>query len=229
MSGHDNKPPVGDLPSADELLPILWRVIDRWHAQEAEIEDWANAVARIMPEHRDWAGFAELLQLINTFQWHEEDRSRIDDADDEMLAAVKKSIDNSNARRVKTIEVLDTVIWKVLDSAGLPNPEAPMNSESPGSIIDRITILALKLYHIREELSTAGGTASEEKLYGRVAGISEQMDDLALCLDLLLADIVAGRRRVKLYKQVKVYKDPTSGRYRSGLSGLDLGPAAAEV
>lgn len=223
MTAHDPAAARADLPHASALLPLLWRVIDRWHEREAEIDGWEDALAQVRPEHRDWAGFSELLQLINTFQWHEEDKSRVHDAGDEVLASVKRIIDASNARRVKTIEVLDAVIWKILQAGGLPVAEAPLNSESPGSIIDRITILALKLYHIREELSTAGGTSAEEDLHARMESISEQMDDLALCLDQLLTDIVAGRRRIKLYRQVKVYKDPETGRYRSGLTGLDLG------
>jgi len=223
MTAHDPAAARAELPRAEALLPILWRVIDRWHAHEDRIGSWDEALEHVAPEHRDWAGFSELLQLINTFQWHEEDKSRAHDAGDEVLAAVKRSIDASNARRVKTIEVLDTVIWKTLEAAGLPVEEAPLNSESPASIIDRITILALKLYHIREELSTAGGTAAESDLHARVESISEQMDDLALCLDQLLTDVVAGRRRIKIYRQVKVYKDPASGRYRSGLAGLDVG------
>ncbi len=229
MSGIDHQFSADQLPRAEKLVPILWRVIDRWHEQEPDIEDWQSAVSHIMPEHRDWAGFSELLQLINTFQWHEEDRSRSYDADESVLAGVKRSIDDSNARRAKTIEVLDTVIWRTLEQAGLPKPDAPLNSESPGSMIDRITILALKLYHIREELSTAGGTSAEEELYERLAGINEQIDDLALCLDNLLADIVAGQRRIKLYKQVKVYKDPATGRYHSALSGLNPGTDTQEL
>ncbi|HPF36475.1 MAG TPA: DUF4254 domain-containing protein [Candidatus Krumholzibacteria bacterium] len=223
MTQHDRAAARADLPHASALLPLLWRVIDRWHAREATIGSWEDALAQVRPENRDWAGFSELLQLINTFQWHEEDKSRVHDAGDEVLASVKRIIDASNARRVKTIEVLDAVIWKILQAGGLPVADAPLNSESPGSIIDRITILALKLYHIREELSTAGGTSAEEDLHARMESISEQMDDLALCLDQLLTDIVAGRRRIKLYRQVKVYKDPATGRYRSGLAGLDVG------
>lgn len=212
-----------DLPRAAELLPILWGVVDRWHDEESRIDTWEEALAILAPVQRGWAGYAELLQLINTFQWHEEDKSRAHGAGDEVLAAVKRSIDASNARRVKTIEVLDSILWGTFEEAGLPKADAPLNSESPASIIDRITILALKLYHIREELSTAGGTEAETDLHARVEGISEQMDDLALCLDQLLMDVVAGRRRLKIYRQVKVYRDPASGRYRSGLADLDLG------
>ncbi len=214
--------PTRDLPRAKELLPILWHIIDRWHEAETGIKDWENAVRAVQPEHTGWAGYAELLQLINTFQWHEEDRSHAYEAGDEILASVKRSIDASNARRVKTIDALDVHIWQALQTAGLPNPDAPLHSESPASIVDRISILALKLYHIREELSTAGGTSAEEVLHERVEGISQQMDDLALCIDQLFADIAAGRRRMKLYRQVKVYMDPKTGRYHSGLT--DSGP-----
>jgi len=216
-----NLDPTRDLPRAEELLPNLWRIIDRWHETETTISSWEDAVRAVQPEHTGWAGYSELLQLINTFQWHEEDRSRARDAGDDVLASAKRSIDASNARRVKTIEALDIHIWDALQAAGLPRLDTPMHSESPASIIDRISILALKLYHIKEELSTAGGTSDEETLHERVEGISTQMDDLALCLDQLFADIAAGLKHIKLYRQVKVYKDPTTGRYRSGLDNGD--------
>jgi len=210
-------PQPGARPESGALLPILWRVIDRWHLHEQRLGSWQDALDVLAPEHRGWAGIAELLQLVNTYQWHEEDRSRAHGVGDEVLAAVKRSIDASNARRVRTIEALDVEVMGVLARDGLPRPGAPLNSESPGSIIDRITVLALKLYHIREELSTAGGTADEVALHARLESISEQMDDLAGCLDHLFREIAAGRLGIKLYRQVKVYKDPASGRYRSGL------------
>ncbi len=219
MTAHapDAKHLPAGLPSSEALLPILWQVIETWHEQEHLIQDWDGAVSVLPPEHAGWAGLAELLQLINTFQWHEEDRSRAHDAGDEVLAAVKRSIDASNARRVKTIEHFDGEIMRTLLASGLPDPDAPLHSESPASIVDRITVLALKLYHIREELSTAGGTQDEAALHARLENLKEQMDDLAGCLDSLFLDVAAGRRSLKLYRQVKVYKDPVTGRYRSGL------------
>ncbi len=207
----------GAVPNSGTLLPILWHVIDRWHLHEPRLGSWQNALDILAPEHRGWAGISELLQLVNTYQWHEEDRSRAHGAGDEVLAAVKRSIDASNARRVQAIEALDVEIMGVLAREGLPRAGAPLNSESPGSIVDRITVLALKLYHIREELSTAGGTTDEAALHARLESISEQMDDLAGCLDHLFREVAAGRVGIKLYRQVKVYKDPVSGRYRSGL------------
>jgi hypothetical protein len=208
--------PAG-LPAADTLLPIIWRVIETWHTKEHLIQGWNDAMGVIGPEHAGWAGVAEMLQLINTFQWHEEDRSRAHEAGDDVLAAVKRSIDASNARRVKTIELFDAHVMNTLGGAGLPDADAQLHSESPASIVDRITVMALKLYHIREELSTAGGTMDEAALHSRLESLKEQMDDLAGCLDSLFLDIAAGRRGIKLYRQVKVYKDPVTGRYRSGL------------
>jgi hypothetical protein len=215
--GHNVRDLPPDLPRSGILLPVLWKVIDRWHAAERWIDSWDGALAALNPEHKGWAGLAELLQLINTFQWHEEDRSRAHDAGDELLGAVKRSIDASNSRRVKTIEVLDTEIMGALREHGLPDAAAPLNSESPASIVDRISVLALKLYHVREELSTAGGTQDESALHARLENLNEQIEDLADCLDVLFEDIAAGRRSIKLYRQVKVYKDPATGRYRSGL------------
>ena len=215
--GPDAKILPEGLPAADTLLPVIWQVIESWHEKEHLIQGWDDAMRVISPEHVGWAGVAELLQLINTFQWHEEDRSRAYEAGDDVLAAVKRSIDASNARRVKTIEIFDAQVIQVLGSAGLPQASAQLHSESPASIVDRITVLALKLYHIREELSTAGGTIDEAVLHSRLENLKEQMDDLAGCLDSLFLDIAAGRRGIKLYKQVKVYKDPVTGRYRSGL------------
>jgi len=209
-------PPAG-LPESESLLAVLWEVIDRWHDRPVEGLPWETVRQALPPRHDGWQRIVEELQLINTFQWHEEDRSRAHDADDAVLAAVKRSIDASNARRVQAIEDLDRHVMEILAAAGLPDPAAPLHSESPGSIVDRISVLALKLYHIRAELATAHGTTAEVQLHERLAGLDEQMHDLAGCLDRLFREIAAGQRSVKLYRQVKVYKDPATGRYRSGL------------
>ncbi len=212
------------LPESESLLAVLWDVIDRWHARPVEGLPWETVLQALPPQRLGWEKIAEQLQLINTFQWHEEDRSRAHDADDAVLAAVKRSIDASNARRVQAIEALDRHVMRVLAEADLPVASAPLHSESPGSIVDRISVLALKLYHIREELATAHGTDAEARLHDRLAGLDEQMHDLAGCLDRLFLEIAAGQRRIKLYRQVKVYRDPATGRYRSGLAEPEARP-----
>ena len=203
------------------MQPILWDVIERWHAAAGDLGsagDWDRACAAVPPRRPEgWPAFTERLQLINTFQWHEEDRSRDSAADDHVLAAVKRSIDASNARRVRTVEALDAAIHGGLADADLIAPTAPLTSESPGSIIDRLTVLALKIYHLKEALGEArrGGGADPQPLYDRLRPLAEQHADLTECLDRLLADVRAGRTRLKLYRQVKVYRDPASGALRA--------------
>ncbi|MBK7701380.1 MAG: DUF4254 domain-containing protein [bacterium] len=111
-------PRPGARPESSALLPILWRVIDRWHLHEPQLASWQDALDLLAPEHHGWAGISERLQLVNTFQWHEEDRSRAHGAGDEVLAAAKRSIDASNARRVQAIEALDVEIMGVFARAG---------------------------------------------------------------------------------------------------------------
>ena len=107
----------------------------------------------------------------------------------------------------------------------LPNPGAPLHSESPGLIVDRLSILALKIYHTREEAERTDAPAGhEERNRSRLAILEEQRADLAHCLDALWRDTLAGTRRFKLYRQLKMYNDPSSeprnlqqvaGRFRS--------------
>jgi hypothetical protein len=92
----------------------------------------------------------------------------------------------------------------------LPNPDAPLHSESPGLIIDRLSILGLKIYHTREEAERAEAPAGHaERNRERLAILEEQRADLAHCLDQLWRDTLAGTRRFKLYRQLKMYNDPS--------------------
>ncbi len=219
MSAADagNNAPRPDFPRAELLVPVLWEIVARWHDHSGEIADWDEAVAAFPPRHEAWAGLAERIQLINTFQWHEEDRSRAHGAGDRILAAVKRSIDASNSRRVKSVEIFDAHIDRSLADVGLANPDAPLHSESAGSIVDRLSVLLLKMWHTEEGMSEAQDRDAREGLAGRLNGLREQVEDLAGCLDRLFDDVAAGRTRIKLYRQVKVYRDPETGRYLSDL------------
>jgi hypothetical protein len=196
------------------IAEILTDVINRWHEQEDGVTDWDSARAEIpLVRPEGWARTVERLQLINTFQWHEEDKSRDHGADDTLLARVKRSIDASNRRRVQTIDALDDLIYTGLNDAGLLKDGAPLNSESPASIIDRLTVLALKIYHVDEALQAyrAGGE-DPGSMQERLDTLTEQSDDLGACLTRMIADIRAGRAGLKMYRQVKVYREPGTGR-----------------
>ena len=197
-------------------------VIQRWHELEPRIQCWPSAQEVVSTQSaKGWAATCEKLQLINTYQWHEEDKSRAHGAGDEFLGSVKRSIDASNRRRVQTVDQLDDIIFTGLSESGRLNPEAPLNSESPGSIIDRLSVLMLKLHHVtegRDALAAAQADVDQiAAIQGQVDTLTEQIEDLGGCLDTLLKGIASGQVRVKFYRQVKVYIDPATGKIKSDL------------
>jgi hypothetical protein len=138
--------------------------------------------------------------------WHEEDKARDPSAGDAAIAKVKRAIDALNQRRNDLVEDLDRMM---LAAAGDQAPAAPLHSESPGLIVDRLSILALKLYHTAEESRRANATGEHrQRNLERLALIEEQRADLAACLDELWRQVLAGQRRFKLYRQMKMYNDP---------------------
>jgi hypothetical protein len=119
-------------------------------------------------------------------------------------------VDQTNQRRNDLVEEMDRALLQWLEARNLPNCEVPLHSESPGLIIDRLSILALKIYHTREEAERMGAPAGHaERNRERLAILEEQRSDLAHCLDALWAETLAGTRRFKLYRQLKMYNDPS--------------------
>jgi hypothetical protein len=186
--------PTDIWPDGAELATLCDGIVATWLARAATLSAWEDAERAFPPTGAGWRPHAAHLQVINAFQWREEDLSRDPAADDAALAAIKRSIDASNGRRVRAVEALDVQVIDGLERAGLLDPAAPLASESPGSIVDRLTVLALKRAHARDR--------------DRIALLDEQWHDLLGCLDRLGADVAAGRARVKLYRQVKLYGAP---------------------
>lgn len=146
--------------------------------------------------------------------WHREDEARDPHASDHTLAVVKHEIDRLNQLRNDLAEQLDLALLASVTMA----PAAPLHSESPGLMIDRLSILALKIYHTREELHRST-TEHRERNQRRLTVLEEQRNDLATCLDALWSEAKAGTRRFKLYRQLKMYNDPALnpvlyGQYR---------------
>ena len=185
--------------SVKAIVELQDELTGRWHeAGEAEPEvadPWLKTVAR---QHR-----------ANFDLWHIEDEARTPDATAATIADVKRRIDLTNQLRNDLAEELDRELLAWLEERGLPKADAPLNSESPGLIIDRLSILALKIYHTREEVERQNAPASHAELNrSRLTILEEQRRDLASCLDSLWDDTLGGRRRFKLYRQLKMYNDP---------------------
>jgi hypothetical protein len=142
--------------------------------------------------------------------WHIEDEARAPGANDAELAGVKRRVDRTNQLRNDLAEELDRALLGWLEAQDLPNLAAQLHSESPGLIVDRLSILALKIYHTREEAERADAPLGHaQRNRDRLAILEEQRADLAGCLDSLWQETLAGTRRFKLYRQLKMYNDPS--------------------
>lgn len=165
-----------------------------WHGTGAELHGKALMELAIS-QHR-----------ANFDLWHEEDKARDPHATDAEIASVKHAIDRLNQQRNDLVEEMDN---SLLALAGEQNAKAPLHSETPGMMIDRLSILALKVYHTREEAQRKTATeAHRARNAARLAVLEEQRQDLAGCLNALWAEVKAGTRRFKLYRQMKMYNDP---------------------
>jgi hypothetical protein len=130
----------------------------------------------------------------------------------EEIVEVKRAIDYFNQRRNDLAEQCDVLLLEQVTRL-LPNgpaPTAQLHSESPGLMIDRLSILALKIYHTQEEIDRPDAPVGHrERNRERLALLTEQREDLVQCLDHLWQEILAGQRRFKIYRQLKMYNDPT--------------------
>ncbi len=158
------------------------------------------------------AGFDRALaeqHLANFELWHAEDAARTPGASDHDLARIKRFIDHANQRRNDLTEQCDVLLLDSLNRQNLPAPGAELHSESPGLILDRLSILSLKLFHTKEEIDRPGAPPGHrERNLERLRILVEQRDDLAASLDRLWQQVLDGRRRFKLYRQLKMYNDP---------------------
>jgi hypothetical protein len=187
--------------SADSIVKLHDETTSTWHLLSPSLEHSGSAdawLSQVVNQHR-----------ANFDLWHIEDEARTPGATDAALANVKRRIDRTNQLRNDLAEELDRSLLDWLAPQLLPAEHAPLHSESPGLIIDRLSILALKIFHTREEAErTDCPPAHAERNTERLTILIEQRSDLAHCLDLLWRETLAGTRRFKLYRQLKMYNDP---------------------
>ena len=147
---------------------------------------------------------------IDTVQWHLEDIIRDPHIDPLEALKLKRRIDRSNQDRTDLVEQIDSYFrMKYSDVNVLP--DATINTESPAWAVDRLSILALKIYHMREQVERADATPEhKEKCSKKLDVLLEQQVDLSTAIDQLLDDIQAGRKYMKVYRQMKMYNDPST-------------------
>lgn len=188
------------LPSLPPIATLHDHATRLWHEDEHVELPMANELESLV-----------LLQHRANFElWHIEDAARTPGLADAELAGHKRAIDRVNQRRNDLAERCDLELLRVLEPLGLPHPEAELHSESPGLMIDRLSILALKLFHTREELKRADApTGHARRNDERLAILLEQRADLQGALERLWRRVQASERSFKVYRQLKMYNDPS--------------------
>ena len=147
---------------------------------------------------------------IDTVQWHFEDIIRDPNIDPAEALILKRRIDRSNQDRTDLVQQIDSYFRQVYSEVK-PLPEATINTESPAWAVDRLSILALKIWHMREQAERQDASAEHrQKCQQKLDVLLEQQVDLGTAINQLLDDIQAGRKYMKVYRQMKMYNDPAT-------------------
>lgn len=182
------------LQSLEAVTDLQDSAVALWH-QQRTVHTGNGLLSSVIKQHR-----------ANYDLWHLEDFARRGDVAAEEIAATKRKIDTTNQLRNDLVENIDNLI---LGTLGDPHIDAALHSETIGMMIDRLSILCLKLYHTEEELRRSdAGSEHLSRNTERRQTLLEQRADLKECLLRVWSQAVAGRVRIKLYRQLKMYNDP---------------------
>jgi cell division protein FtsB len=189
----------------EKANPIFLQAIRDYHLKD----DVDTAINN--PYERDSIEYSLYLKCwIDTVQWHLEDIIRDPHIDPVDALALKRRIDRSNQDRTDLVEEIDSYFRKTYADVK-PQEDARLNTESPAWAIDRLSILALKIWHMKEQTERQDADATHlQKCQAKLEVLQEQQVDLSTAIDQLLEDIEAGRIYMKVYRQMKMYNDPTT-------------------
>lgn len=196
------------------VLGLHEETVALWHKQ-AISNEYEGVLQLVCQQH-----------IFNYELWHQEDIARSKDVTDEQIATVKREIDRLNQARNDHIEKIDDWLTAMLNEQKVtPQDGAKLNTETPGSAVDRLSIMSLRLYHYREQLERDDvDDAHTEKVQERIALCEQQRLDLSQSLRELLEDIQAGVRIHKTYRQMKMYNDPSLNPYLYKKPSEAVGP-----
>lgn len=181
--------------NSQDIIALHINTIVKWKATEVSLTQ------------TELMGLVEQNHAFNYQLWHAEDRARRDDMGPEYVYRAKREIDHCNQQRNNRMEAIDQALWAELTPS--TSADCPVHSETPGMMIDRLSILALKAFHM--ELQTAridvDGTHRQQCQH-KLTIITAQQQQLGQCFDQLITDITRGSRTFRVYHQFKMYNDP---------------------
>lgn len=185
-------------------IKVFEKSVDDYH-----VYDDINRSASNPYDKKDFEHLLYEKNWIDAVQWHYEDIIRDPDIDPNEGMSLKRLIDSSNQNRTEMVEYIDSYFLKLYSNVS-PKPDAKVNTESPAWALDRLSILILKIYHMKEEslrkdVSEQHRNTCNEKLQV----LLEQQKDLSESIDQLLEDLSKGEKKMKVYKQMKMYNDET--------------------
>lgn len=188
--------------NAQQFNQLFDNVIEKYHIKDSVDQDFENPFPNDILEHllyrKCW---------IDTVQWHYEDIIRIPDIDPVEALVLKRKIDASNQDRTDMVEFIDSYFLDKYKDVTI-SEDARINTESPAWAIDRLSILALKIYHMQEEANREdAGEEHRKNCQNKLNVLLEQREDLSTAIDDLLFDISQGNKYMSVYKQMKMYND----------------------
>lgn len=207
------------------LIDIDAKKIIAFHDEKLAQRDWPD-VALFESESDAWHWIEE-NHRYNSLLWNEEDKARRTDVEAGEIAVCKRLIDQYNQKRNDAVEAVDEAILMQLAGV-MPSENARQNSETAGAMVDRLSILSLKIFHMREQTQRFDVDAGHIHIcLAKLDRLIVQRHDLGGCFDTLLTDAMAGRAYFKVYRQFKMYNDPTLNPYLYGARSTSIADGAA--
>ena len=192
-----------DMTFIQQAISIFNQAIEDYH----KYDDVDHPCNNPYEEHTI-EGYLYKKEWIDTVQWHLEDLIRDPNIEPTAALALKRRIDKSNQDRTDLVEIIDEYYWQLFHQVK-PQPTATLNTESPAWAIDRLSILQLKIYHMKAEVERADvDEAHKAKCQAKLNVLLEQNNDLGTAIAQLLEAYKRGEKVMKVYKQMKMYNDP---------------------
>lgn len=188
----------------DSSIQIFNRSINDYHKTDNVDAPICNPY-----EEKSIEFYLYLKNWIDTVQWHLEDIIRNPEIDPVEALAIKRRIDKSNQDRTDLVEMIDSYFLEKFSSVKVAE-DATINTESPAWAVDRLSILELKIFHMKVEVERPDAAPEQRaKCQQKLNVLLEQEKDLSSAIDMLLCDMENGRKYMKVYKQMKMYNDPS--------------------